>query len=57
MNITAEETLMYDVMKSIYTYDKFRFEGNVNKPPFNEVYKQVKAFTKDILPRQRDRDF
>lgn len=39
-----------------HSYDKFRFEGNVNKPPFDEVYKRVKNFTKDVLPRQRDRD-
>lgn len=34
-----------------HSYDKFRFEGNVNKPPFDEVYKTVKTFTKDILPK------
>lgn len=82
MNITTEEKLMYDVMKSIYesgipinfkgsmvlkacllelgyteqTRHTVDIDANVNKPLFNDVYIQVKVFTKDILPRQRDRD-
>ncbi|MDD6352310.1 MAG: nucleotidyl transferase AbiEii/AbiGii toxin family protein [Lachnospiraceae bacterium] len=33
-----------------HSYDKFRFTGNVNKPPFEEVYSAVKIYIKDILP-------
>ena len=33
-----------------YAYDKFRFTGEVNKPPFNEVYEAVKSYIGDILP-------
>ena len=39
-----------------HAYDKFRFDGNVDKPPFEEVYRSVKTFIKDILPRERDLD-
>ncbi len=74
MNITAEEKLMYSVMKAIYdsgipmnfkgflhrtddlehAYEKFRFAGDVDKPPFDEVYCGVKTYIKDILPREID---
>ena len=27
-----------------HSYEKFRFAGGVNKPPFDEVYEAVKAF-------------
>ena len=37
-----------------HSYDKFRFAGDVSKPPFDEVYQTVKAFIKDILPKSRD---
>ncbi len=33
-----------------HSYEKFRFAGGVNKPPFEEVYQSVKAYVKDILP-------
>ena len=33
-----------------HAYEKFRFTGGVNKPPFNEVYAKVKDYLKDILP-------
>ena len=33
-----------------HSYEKFRFAGNVDKPPFDEVYRSVKAFIEDILP-------
>lgn len=39
-----------------YSYEKFRFEGGVNKPPFEEVYRTVKAYIKDILPKEKKRD-
>ena len=31
------------------SYEKFRFAGGVNKPPFEEVYQSVKAYIKDVL--------
>ena len=34
-----------------HSYDKFRFSGGVNKPPFEEVYQTVKTYIKDILPK------
>ena len=37
-----------------HSYEKFRFEGDVSKPPFDEVYRTVRLFIKDILPRDRD---
>ena len=33
-----------------HSYEKFRFAGDVNKPPFEEVYRNVKAYIKDVLP-------
>ena len=40
-----------------YSYEKFRFTGDVNKPPFDEVYHSVKAYIKDVLPREKKREF
>ena len=40
-----------------HSYEKFRFSGDVDKPPFDEVYLSVKAYIKDILPREKDRDY
>lgn len=37
-----------------HSYDKFRFTGDVAKPPFDEVYRAVKTFIKDILPKSRE---
>ncbi len=37
-----------------YSYDKFRFEGGVYKPSFEEVYHTVKAYIQDVLPREED---
>ena len=39
-----------------HSYEKFRFEGDVYKPPFEEVYRTVKTYIKDVLPRERNRD-
>ncbi len=36
-----------------YAYDKFRLTGDVDKPPFNDVYNAVKSYIKDILPKER----
>lgn len=33
-----------------HAYEKFRFEGDVNKPPFEEVYENVKAYIKNEIP-------
>ena len=32
-----------------HSYGKFRFEGGVYKPPFEEVYLAVKTYIKDVL--------
>lgn len=40
-----------------HSYEKFRFSGDVDKPPFDEVYLSVKAYIKDILPKEKDREF
>jgi hypothetical protein len=36
-----------------HSYDKFRFAGNVPKPSFDVVYKTVKLYIKDILPKEK----
>lgn len=33
-----------------HSYEKFRFTGGVNKPPFTEVYQNVKAYISTVLP-------
>ncbi|MBR0091541.1 MAG: nucleotidyl transferase AbiEii/AbiGii toxin family protein [Lachnospiraceae bacterium] len=33
-----------------HAYEKFRFEGNVKKPPFDEVYQATKSFIRTALP-------
>lgn len=35
-----------------HSYEKFRFTGGMNKPPFEEVYSTVKGFLKDVLPTE-----
>lgn len=40
-----------------HSYEKFRFAGNVNKPPFEEVYSTVKTYIKDVIPKERSRDY
>ena len=32
-----------------HAYDKFRFDGNVEKPPFDEVYGTVKKYVTDFI--------
>ncbi len=39
-----------------HAYEKFRFTGDVNKPPFDEVYRTVKAYIKEILPKEKNRE-
>lgn len=38
-----------------HSYEKFRFSGNVDKPPFDEIYVSAKTYVKDILPEEEDR--
>lgn len=40
-----------------HAYEKFRFEGGVYKPPFEEVYRTVKSYIKAVLPKETNRDF
>lgn len=35
-----------------YAYEKFRFAGDVNKPPFDEIYRTVKSYIKAVLPKE-----
>lgn len=35
-----------------HSYEKFRFAGGVNKPPFEEVYRAVKSYIKAVLPKE-----
>ena len=39
-----------------HSYEKFRFEGGVHKPPFEEVYRTVKSYIKAVLPKEKSRD-
>lgn len=39
-----------------HSYEKFRFAGDVNKPPFEEIYKNVKVFIRDVLPKEKKRE-
>lgn len=38
-----------------HSYEKFRFSGSADKPPFDEIYVSVKTYVKDILPGEEDR--
>lgn len=40
----------YDDLR--HSYDKFRFTGDVSKPPFDEMYKAVKEYIKSVLPKE-----
>lgn len=35
-----------------HSYEKFRFSGGVSKPPFEEIYKNVKVYIEDVLPKE-----
>ena len=37
-----------------HSYEKFRFEGGVNKPSFDTVYQSVKQYIKAVLPGVRE---
>ena len=36
-----------------HSYEKFRFEGDVNKPPFEEIYHTVKSYLSSVLPKEK----
>lgn len=40
----------------MHAYEKFRFNGNVDKPPFDDVYSTVKKYIKDVLPKAKQRE-
>ncbi|MGI6269080.1 MAG: nucleotidyl transferase AbiEii/AbiGii toxin family protein [Candidatus Howiella sp.] len=40
-----------------HSYEKFRFAGDVTKPPFDEVYCAVKSYIKAVLPKENRRDY
>ncbi len=35
-----------------HAYDKFRFTGDVSKPPFDEVYQAVRSYIATLLPSE-----
>lgn len=35
-----------------HSYEKFRFAGGINKPPFEDVYSTVKSYIKAVLPKE-----
>ena len=35
-----------------HSYEKFRFAGGVDKPPFEDVYSTVKSYIRDVLPKE-----
>ena len=39
-----------------HSYEKFRFEGDIQKPPFDEVYQRVKEYIGDFLPKEQSFD-
>lgn len=36
-----------------HSYEKFRFAGDISKPPFTDVYHTVKSYIKEILPHKK----
>ena len=37
-----------------HSYEKFRFAGAVDKPPFDEIYRSVLKYIQEVLPKQGD---
>ncbi len=35
-----------------HSYDKFRFSGDVYKPPFETIYESVKEYVKPLIPEK-----
>ncbi|MDO4198538.1 MAG: nucleotidyl transferase AbiEii/AbiGii toxin family protein [Erysipelotrichaceae bacterium] len=46
------EGFLYRVEDLKHSYDKFRFSGNINKVPFDEVYQKVKDYINDVIPNK-----
>ena len=42
---------LYRTEELRHSYEKFRFDGNVDKPPFDEVYDAVRTYIADVLPK------
>lgn len=53
-NLDTFNGFLYRTEDLKHSYEKFRFAGDVNKPPFEEVYRAVKLYIKDVLPGQVD---
>lgn len=49
-SLGAFHGFLYKIGDLEHSYEKFRFECGVNKPPFAEIYRTVKQYIKDILP-------
>ena len=56
-DLESFNSFLYHSEELRHAYEKFRFAGDVSKPPFEEVYRAVKKYIKDILPRERNRDY
>ena len=48
-NIGDFHAFIYRAEDLIHSYEKFRFEGNVTKPPFSEVYQSVRDYIKELI--------
>lgn len=46
------EAFLYRSEDLHHSYETFRFSGGVNKPPFEEIYSNVKSYIKDLLPNE-----
>ncbi len=49
-NLDSFNGFLYRPEDLQHSYEKFRFSGNADKPPFDDVYRSVKVYIKDILP-------
>lgn len=48
---------LHRTVELCHSYEKFRLAGDVNKPPFEEIYRTVKTYIKDVLPKEQNRDY
>lgn len=48
-NIGDFHAFIYRAEDLLHSYEKFRFEGNVTKPPFFEVYQSVRDYIKELI--------
>ena len=44
------DSFLHGTEKLRHAYEKFRFEGGVSKPAFEDVYESAKAYIKDEIP-------